>query len=143
MKKKDVNQKEKDTEKKIVVRDLFIVYPDPPLEYGESLTEPDQTLSIRQLVERHVRGQIVPIRDGFYDEEGELGAVVNMDKVERAQAAIENKKIISQIKQQLENEQEQQEQQTEQTEIPVSATSSNSNNDTGPMADNADTTEGK
>jgi hypothetical protein len=88
----------------VTVRKPFTVVPDPPMTFGKSLTIPDQTLSIKQLVERHVRGQIVPIHDTFYSEDAELGEISKMDKIERAQAAKVNKELINKLQKQIQDE---------------------------------------
>lgn len=59
--------------------------PDLETPIGESLTQPDQVLSIREMLTRHVRGLPVPnAKDPgqFYDEE--LGYIPSRDELDLA-----------------------------------------------------------
>lgn len=70
-----------------------------------SLTVPDQTLSLRQLLERYTRGQGISIkRDVTYSEE-DFTDLEKMDKFERADLKSQNQQYIDELRQELQQQQ--------------------------------------
>lgn len=56
--------------------------PNPERNSAISLTEPDQVLSVKELLRRHVQGLPVPTYTPVYDEHGEYPDVRHMDLVD-------------------------------------------------------------
>lgn len=49
---------------------------------GKSKTAPDQVLSIKQIQQRHIRGQAVPWKDGTYDNLSVDEEIIHFDKMD-------------------------------------------------------------
>lgn len=70
-----------------------------------SLTVPDQTLSLRQLLDRYTRGQGISIkRDATYSEE-DFTDLEKMDKFERADLKAQNQEYIDELRQEIQKQQ--------------------------------------
>lgn len=68
---------------------------------GESLTVPDQALSMRQLLTRYTRGQDVPMHEGTYDGEHDLPDLSRLDKMDLLDLQRETTEIITEGQQYL------------------------------------------
>jgi len=66
-----------------------------------SMTVPGQTLPLRTLVERYRRGADVAVFDGQYTEDESVTQVAKLDKVERADLALQVKDSIRSQRNQL------------------------------------------
>lgn len=59
-----------------------------------SKTIPGQTLPIRTLVDRYRKGMDVPTFEGSYNDDPEFDGLERLDKVERAQLALEVRQSV-------------------------------------------------
>lgn len=83
-------------------------------KYGEdftkpSLTVPDMTMSLRELVERFTRGQEVPYRTPMYDENEDYHELEKLDKIEKLERAKQIRKGIKDMQEELKNKLERKE----------------------------------
>lgn len=62
-----------------------------------SLTVPDQTLSMRQILERYYRGEAVSIYEPVYSDDEDVPDVEKMDKLEKLDLLRDVKEGISEI----------------------------------------------
>lgn len=71
-------------------------YVQPPGERNNapSMTVPGQTLPIRTLVERYRRGADVAVFNGTYTEDEDVVGISKLDKVDRAQLALDVKHTV-------------------------------------------------
>lgn len=67
--------------------------------FGPSLTVPGQTLPLRQLVERYIRGGDVEVFSGFYDEGDDIpDNIERMSEIERLDYARDLKRSIDEYR---------------------------------------------
>jgi len=75
---------------------------------GEIITKPNDTLSLKTLLEHHTRGRTIPIRQALYPQEGHsvedeimTEQFRNMDKADQAMVIKESNEIVKAVKKKI------------------------------------------
>lgn len=70
--------------------------------YLPTLTKPDMVLPLKDLVERYVRNpDSANVKQGVFTDDLDVARLANMDKLDRAQAALDFKASAAQTRQEL------------------------------------------
>jgi len=74
-----------------------------------SITEPDQSLSIEEILQRGLTGQSLTGENGYYGIDEEMASIDRMDKLERIDFARQNRKRVDALRMQMQKEAEEEE----------------------------------